>query len=104
MGLETTVKRHKLLTAYLAFGPVYAYMPGQQANQVATGASQTNVWGGFGSQNSRINSLIQNALFWPYAIASGNAQANDNNNSSQDGMLGAGQTWTSNGAATNASN
>ncbi len=100
MGLETTIKRHKILSAYLAFGAVYAYMQAKQATAVYNGTSQTEVWGGFGSQNSRINSIIQTILFWPYALAVGNAQANDANNLNQDGMLGAGQTWdTSNSSS-----
>lgn len=102
MGLETTVKRHKLLSAYLAIGAVYAYMQAQQATAVYNGTSQTEVWGGFGSQNSRINSIIQTVLFWPYALAAGNAQANDQNNLNQDGMLGAGQTWDQSGTGTTA--
>lgn len=99
MGLESTVKRHKLLTAYLAFGAVYAYMQAKQATAVWTGTSTTEVWGGFGTQNSRMNSIIQTVIFWPYALAVGNAavnaqEANDQGNDVST-MLGAGQTWTS---------
>jgi hypothetical protein len=108
-SLSGTIKKYPKTSLYLGIGAIYSYMQGQKAtaaynngnpNTGGGGTATTpEAWGGFGSQNSRINSFVQNALFWPYAAFVGNAAVNNANTPDDSAtMLGAGQTWNTSGS------